>query len=215
MGTERTTVDNPLLDAWLEHHGSGAPYRWMDRSRDLTSTWARGRDQRRHLNSVFSFAVPTPEVLDLIVGYGPVVEIGAGTGYWARLLTERGCDILAFDLLGEAFDKWFPSGQYGDVEKGGTEKAAEHADRTLLLVWPPYDEPMALDALTAYRDAGGQRLIYVGEGCGGCTGDEAFHDALEGPGWTEVCSMAMPQWDGINDWFTVYERSASRPKGRP
>lgn len=195
------TLGNPLLAEWVKDHGESAAYSWRERRRaweTLERRWA--------LNSLYAFAVPTPEAMELIAGFGPVVEIGAGTGYWATMLRNLGCDVVAYDLLGEAFDKWFPTGQFGDVEQGGVEKAADHADRTLLLVWPPYAEAMALDALTAYRNAGGRRLVYVGEGYGGCTADDEFHAAIEGPDWTETHELTIPQWVGINDRLWVYER---------
>lgn len=200
---------NPLLDEWMKDHSPNAAYSWHDRD------WSdRGREDGSHrrrwdLSALYSFAVPTEKALRLIASFGPVVEIGAGTGYWATLLRHRGCDVAAYDLLGEAFDEWFPTGQWGGVEKGGAEKAALHADRTLLIVWPPYDDPMALDALTAYRDAGGNRLVYVGEGWGGCTGDDAFHGVINGPDWTETHELAIPQWFGINDRLSAYERVTS------
>lgn len=203
--------DNPLLTEWLADHGADAPYRWMDREYD----YGHRRRRRHALTSIYSFAVPTEEALGLIASFGPVVEIGAGTGYWAALLRNRGCDVVAYDLLSDAFDKWFPAGQYGGVEKGDVDKAAEHADRTLLLVWPPYNTPMAYDALNTYREAGGQRLVYVGEGEGGCTGGEDFHEALNGPEWTETDSLLIPQWTDINDWLTIYERSTPTTEGRP
>ena len=46
-----------------------------------------------------SWAVPSAEALEVIaqVSGGRVVEVGAGTGYWAWLLTRRGVDVVAVD----------------------------------------------------------------------------------------------------------------------
>jgi hypothetical protein len=51
------------------------------------------------LKRVFSYAVPSEAALRVIKRYSPhgIVEIGAGTGYWARLLSNAGVDIQAFD----------------------------------------------------------------------------------------------------------------------
>lgn len=215
VGGGRVT-ENPLLEAWRACYGD-APFNFYERDFDPRSIDSY---KARHASSAaFSFAVPTDEALDLIASFGPVVEIGAGTGYWARLLADRGCDVVAYDLLGSAFDKWFPGGQFGNVEKGSTDKAEEHADRTLLLVWPPMSS-MAADALRCYESAGGKRLIYVGEGYGGCTADDDFfamvgdHDYCSDepcqhgpPTWRETQTLAIPQWDGIHDYLGVYERS--------
>lgn len=204
------TTGNPLLDAWREIYGDQS-YNWYDRYDFDADAFRRRRD----LSSVYSFAVPSDEALDLIASYGPVVEVGAGTGYWARLLRDRGCDVLAYDLLGSAFNRWFPSGQYGGVERGGTRMAEVHADRTLLMVWPPMSE-MAANALRYYERGGGRRLVYVGEGYGGCTADDDFFELVHGgcwnvclhkPTWRLVRTVEIPQWDGIHDALFVYERA--------
>ena len=53
------------------------------------------------LQHVFAFSVPTQEALDVISSAssgGKIVEVGAGTGYWAMLLQNRGCDVVAYDI---------------------------------------------------------------------------------------------------------------------
>lgn len=53
----------------------------------------------------FSWSVPTKEALDVLAAHAPLLEIGAGNGYWAGLLHRRRVDLLAFDTA--AFDKSF------------------------------------------------------------------------------------------------------------
>jgi hypothetical protein len=62
----------------------------------------------------YGFAVPTDDALSRIQAVSPdgVVEIGAGTGYWARLLHDRGVDIEAYDVAppspaGSPANRWF------------------------------------------------------------------------------------------------------------
>eukprot|EP00897_Mesotaenium_endlicherianum_P009382 jgi/Mesen1/8472/ME000478S07970 len=52
------------------------------------------------LRRIYSWAVPTGEAIDAIVKSAPggVLEIGAGTGYWAHLLRQRGVQVAAYDL---------------------------------------------------------------------------------------------------------------------
>ena len=211
-------TDNPALEAWTECYGPGARYNTYDRH-----DWPTGAfDVRREVIKRYSFAIPTDAALDVIAAAGPVVEIGAGTGYWAELLRRRGCDVAAYDIQGEDHAKWFPHGLVGQVDVGGIEMAAKHPDRTLLLIWP-YMDSMAHDAATAYAGAGGQRLVYIGEGPWGCTANDDFfalvgrdcdrdwddeHDCSThpAPAWREVADVAIPQWDGIHDHLYVYER---------
>ena len=50
-----------------------------------------------HLRKFFSWAIPCEEALQTIKKYGPICEVGAGSGYWASLLADRGVDIEAYD----------------------------------------------------------------------------------------------------------------------
>ena len=40
---------------------------------------------------------PDPSALEVLCSLGPLIEIGAGTGYWAYRLRQLNTDILAFD----------------------------------------------------------------------------------------------------------------------
>lgn len=215
-----TFVGNPALDAWTEVYGAEAAYNTYARH-----DWPHDAYRvRREITTKYAFAIPNDKALDVIAEVGPVVEIGAGTGYWAEMLRRRGCDVAAYDLLGERHAHWFPYGCLGRVDVGGTEMAAQHSDRTLLLVWP-YMDSMAYDATVAYAEAGGRRLVYVGEGWGGATASDDFfalvghgcaaewdddHDCSDhpAPAWREVADVALPQWDGIHDHLHVFERAS-------
>jgi hypothetical protein len=71
-------------------------------------------------------ATPTPELLDLIAKYAPIVEIGAGDGLWVRALRDHGADVVGFDLE--------PRGE--GVAPGDHTTAAKHRG-SLLAIWPP------------------------------------------------------------------------------
>lgn len=44
-----------------------------------------------------AFAVPSEGALTLLAQHAPIIEMGAGTGYWVHLLQARGVDACAFD----------------------------------------------------------------------------------------------------------------------
>jgi hypothetical protein len=167
----------------------------------------------------YAWAVPDPASLSFVAQWlGPrAIEIGAGTGYWAWQLSQLGVDILAYDdtppdkepnayfyshgqLRSKRIDQlahtWYP------VKKRGPDVLQRHKDRTLFLCWPPYKKPMASQCLKAYQ---GNRLVYIGEDKGGCTGDKAFFNLLAEQ-WRETTSHAISSWFGINDYVTVYDR---------
>lgn len=88
------------------------------------------------------------------------------------------------------------------MRKGDEQVAAHYPDHHLFLCWPTYNKPMAFRALQAYQ---GNRLVYIGEGSEGCTGDEAFFDLLEQE-WHLVEQRRGVSWSGIRDSIMVYER---------
>ena len=45
----------------------------------------------------YSYVFPDLHLVNSLCGLGPLVEMGAGTGYWARERRVRGADVLAFD----------------------------------------------------------------------------------------------------------------------
>ena len=188
---------NPLLDAHrlLEerHHVRGA-YSWVP------------INERREIQLRYSWAIPSEEAIEAIVEWGPVVEVGAGTGYWASLIKRAGGDVVAYDAHPPGSRVTYPEcsppagpeeyvwhsamDPFFEVREGiGEEVVANHADRTLLLVWPPYDDPMASRTAEAFYAAGGERLIFVGE-VHGVTGDRTF---LEMCGWVGSCPAC--DWD--------------------
>jgi hypothetical protein len=152
---------------------------------------------REDLVKKYAWAVPSPGSLSVIARHGPIVEIGAGNGYWAYLLRAMGVDIVAYDKrVKDQFNPWIT------VERGGANRVRSHPDRTLFLCWPPYWNNMAYNALRWYR---GDKVIYVGEGWGGCTGNDSFFELL-GKEWHEIDGISMFQFRGIRDHMAVYER---------
>lgn len=177
---------------------------WAKDKGQFVSTTMRAYEQRPHYVDKYAWAVPNDAALAAIQAYNPVVEIGAGTGYWAALLQARGVSVVAYDLYPPAGDNnTFHTSRttWTHVEKGGPEKAADHPDRALLLCWPPYNSPMAMECLNHYA---GETVLYVGE-WGGCTADDGFHSQLERD-FDVVKTVRIPCWPGIHDTLTVHKR---------
>lgn len=213
MTTLPALAGNPLL----------AAYRcWLASRDDLARTDAVAR---------YAFAVPTDDALDAVARHAPggIVELGAGTGYWARLLSDRGVDVIAYDIAPPpASDNHFFAGAtpWFDIEPGDQRAVARHPTRTLLLVWPTSDA-WAGDALQAFAAAGGTRVAYVGEGAGGRMGDDVLHAALgllhgclactyaivDSPcicaiqhQWRRVATIELPHWGGYDDDLYLFDR---------
>src|SRR5687768_14809752 len=50
---------------------------------------------RQRLFERYAHAIPTTQALRALLALGPILEIGAGAGYWARLLRDLGGDVIA------------------------------------------------------------------------------------------------------------------------
>ena len=171
------------------------------------------KERRRELASLFSWAVPNTRALDVLAAHAPLVECGAGTGYWAALLRARGVDIVAYDAV--------PPGRRGknDYHRARREPwthvlrasslaaVRRHRDRTLVLCWPPYgDDAASYAVLRAYR---GDTVVYIGEPDEGATGSVRFRRELA-LNWTLAQAVALPRWPRLRDTLMVYRRNEKR-----
>lgn len=48
---------------------------------------------------LYAFAAPNEQALAALAGLAPVLEVGAGVGYWTHLLRDRGVTVVATDEL--------------------------------------------------------------------------------------------------------------------
>ena len=153
--------------------------------------------RRRMFTSTLAWAVPNQECLTAIgefVNEDRVLEVGCGSGLWAGLLSAMGVRITATDpFLTHEFD---PNKTFVDVERiDGATAIAKYSDHeVLMLIWPPYDSSLAIDTLRSFT---GDRMIFIGEGEGGCTADDAFHEELS-KNW-DMETISIPNWYGIYD----------------
>jgi tetratricopeptide (TPR) repeat protein len=197
LSDELTETSNPLLELV-----------------DLMESRYSASDTRRFCRDLivrkYSWAIPSNAALTAIINCGPIVEVGAGTGYWAALLRRRGADIIAYDALpAETKRNGYTSRNvsWTEVLLGSESTVAFHPDRTLMLCWPPNRDVMATKALEFYT---GDRLIYIGEEWPGCTADFNFHQKLQ-QNWTLETRVNLPRWSLITDSVFIYARNKTAP----
>lgn len=190
---ERPAMENPYFAAVAGGVTVGGDrYDYSDRNVGILR-------QRDELVDKYAWAIPNTEAIETIADFEPILEVGAGNGYWAWLLRQLDVDVLATDLNAPDEDAWSPV-----WKADARDVVTDYPDRTLLMVWPEYDETWPIEALGAYQSAGGDTCIYVGEGRGGCTATDRFHQMLHEE-WALTETVAIPQYLGLHDRLEVWE----------
>ena len=180
--------------------------------------FAREVPRRRRFMKDYGWSVPTHEAILAIrnfVGERKLLEVGAGTGLWAYLLSAAGLTVTAtydyswMDHSGHTGQKntlpsgfSVPMGKYYKVEPLSAEDSAQKyaGHQALLLAWPPPDRPMGYQVLSAFE---GDRFVFVSDR--GCTADEAFYRELS-LRWDLSEDVDIPQWPTIHDSVYLYSR---------
>jgi hypothetical protein len=111
----------------------------------------------------FSYVLPEPRLLRVVRRCSPLVELGAGTGYWTYLLRLTGADVVAYDNVpigGLRDNRYHPDVRpWTEVIEGDLDVLPLHGDRSLLICWPPIYSAL-WEALSFYH---GDCVIYVGD----------------------------------------------------
>lgn len=149
---------------------------------------------QKDLSREYALAIPTDEALSYLADYDPLVELCAGTGYWAYELEQYGCDITAFDA-----DP--PQDTWTTVKKGTQDALLRYAENTdpvnLLLCWPPVGRA-AYDALLVARP---DNVFYIGEQPDEgfkMMADHRFFETLEGR-YRRVATVELPSLIAAKD----------------
>lgn len=137
----------PLWDGLLQENIEGS----------RGEVWDEVQRSSEELCHRFAWAIPDERALKVLAHFSPLVEIGAGKGYWARLLQDRGVDVLAYDKYTAALEDCWTK-----VKAGGPEVLTKNsmAERNLFLCYPDEQESIASVCLDNFQ---GEYIVHVGE----------------------------------------------------
>lgn len=166
------------------------------RSRDYIVSIMQAMDHliTRPIQLLIGFAVPNDASIKRLQELPPLLQMGAGSGYWAGILRRDGINVLAYDLDPPSMgnNQFFDASYIDDIKEGGcvesmTPELAQ--DRALLLIWPNDADPIDnrnfcqdeacqgsqaiwdVECLEAFIRAGGRHVVYVGERASAISGD--------------------------------------------
>ena len=165
------------------------------------------REAREEYTREYGFPVVTGEAIEKIrkaVGDNPIVEIGAGNGWLARELCERGLTVHPTDPTSlEENEYGLGLTEHMPVEKlDGLEALDQYPDCDLLWSWPQ----MASYVPEVMKSFRGKHLIYIGENGYGCTGPrEDIVVTMEGH-YRETGWNPLPSFPSVNDNLYILER---------
>ena len=153
------------------------------------------------LVQAYSEAIPVVPALDLITGLSPLVEIGAGNGYWARLLADRGGDVVACDREPPAPERLWSTVQSADA----IQALQRHPDRVLFSCWPPRPDGYMTEVLPVYR---GSTLALITEGPHDpyWFGPDTLYDQLS-KAWELAEKLDLPHWPQRSDSLMIWRRT--------
>jgi hypothetical protein len=183
--------------------GADPAYLAHYRARMATGTAAGPWDE---LVKAYAEAIPTSAALSLLADFAPMVEVGAGSGYWARLLKDLGVDVIAYDPMAPERNDWtakLPG--WTELQEGDAVEAVEqHPNRTLFACWPPRPHGYMDDVLPMY-DGLSLALITDGRFCPGEDVPDPLYDRLERD-WICERELDLPHWPGRYDRLMIWRR---------
>lgn len=157
------------------------------------------------LINAYSQAIPTPEALHAVATLTPLVEVGAGNGYWARLLADLGADVIATDCEYPEVNGWLSGARpWIAVEViDAVEAVRRYRGRNLFACWPPRPNGYMTDVLAEYS---GDQFALVTDGpIHSEYGEDPLYGALD-QDWDCVGETDLPHWPYRFDCLRIWRR---------
>ena len=164
----------------------------------------------------FSSCIPNDAALDALAAIGmPILELGAGAGYWGAMLRQRAVECVLFDREPPTADgnNLYFNTQFTEVLRGDHTMASNYPEHALMLCWPYSDEEaeapwakgkMPWDVL-ALRNYAGSTVAHIGdlnEEADKVTTSLPFKRLLTAP-FQQVATVPLPRWLHCADSLTI------------
>ena len=142
----------------------------------------------------------TALLADKIREYGihSCLEVGAGSGWLTKALSEHGISVMATDMSPD-------ENEVTPVKALSADKAIEcYPEMDALIISWPYGNA----GLMIRNWPVGKWVIYIGEASGGLNADDDFFDQIDFESYSEV---PMPRWEWVGDFCRIGKKVKERP----
>jgi hypothetical protein len=199
--------DSDYTPTSTDHRGNKSKKRKKNSSKPSFSRKLRQEYTKRDVfTTFFAWAVPSRDAIDAITEFtsdisGPIVEVGAGRGLWAHLLQLNGVDMIPTDL--EPARMPFTHIEAADSLQAVTKFLTPGG--CLMSCWPNGASRYVNEALRlALSQNLVEKVIYIGEAAGGCTGNDELFDILD-QNFMLMGIVNLPHWYGVHDKVYLYQ----------
>jgi len=162
---------------------------------------------RKKLRKRFSYAIPNKRAIEKICELSPIVEIGAGNGYWANLVENNGGKVVCYDKKPNPKKNGYSdrNSAFHNIKRGDESSVKLHSNKTLFLCWPDdfnQESGWSDKVLKNYIDSGGNKIITITEGKGGAAGCDNFFEILETK-TMRTDLIEIPTFPNLKDFLEV------------
>jgi len=206
-----TTMTNPAVEGYRKYGLQWSSDGWVDVDTPCSCALQE-----------YPEYVPTDEAINVLIDYGPLVEVGAGNGYWSYVLNENGGDAVPTDICPiEVHSGTYPVTETFETNGGETEEprvrlwcnvetqdgkvaVTEHPDRTVLMCHPSGATRWSEDVLDAITD---QHLVFVGEWFPGADATIRFFQKLIDE-FTLIETFPVFDWESMHAQGYVFTKKS-------
>lgn len=111
--------------------------------------------------------MPDQHAINILKKFSPIIEIGAGKGYWAYLMRQQGIEITPYDI--EPQSKSWTNVKKGDPSVLVSNRKKLPSNSTLFLCYPDEGSSVGIECLTNIVESTDaldpfcQYIVHVGE----------------------------------------------------